>query len=168
MPYTHRAAAAALLLALAAACALPLSPVLVDQQPAQLPATVAAQPTLAATLAPTQPAASADPLPLAAHLPLAGWDNDGQHLSLLPVDPLTGRALADAGWTDLGSSYYPAFAPDGRTLALLIFSDGDGNGVIHFLDLPTWTMAKATIEVASYPMLMQFSTDSRSERSSLT
>ncbi len=155
----------ALLLALTAACAGPLSPVLVDQQSAQLPATTAplVAESTTAPLATAVPTAEGAPLPLAAHLPLAGWDANGQALSLLPVDPLTGVALAGAGWTDLGASYYSAFAPDGRTLALLIFSEvQDSGGVIHFLDLPTWTMAPATIPVASYPMLMQFSADSRS------
>ncbi len=170
MPTYLRCLRAALLPLLLAACAGPLSPATVAPPPKDTAVPVATNHPTAAPLA-----ATSAPLPLAANLPLAGWDENGGALSLRPVDPLTGAALAGAGWTDLGSSYYAAFAPEcvsppaalapgcGRTLALLIFSDDNSDrGLIHFVDLPAWTMTEATIAINSYPLLMQFSADSRS------
>jgi hypothetical protein len=176
MSLLRRLMALALLLALAA-CALPLTPVLIDQPPAPVPATLAAAPVAPASATPESTAAEApaptdtaalvtavpDPLSLADHLPLAVWGSDGSSLALQLVHPLTGAVLPGAGWDNLGASYNTALAPDGRTLALLVFSaEAGADGTLRFIDLPTWTVAPVTIAIETYPMLMQFSADSRS------
>ena len=176
MSRLRRYLAAALLLALAAACAGPLGSVLTDQQLAPAPTLAVAQPLEAtvaeavaattATALPETTAAAATatlaPLPLAAHVPLAVWDNNGEHLSLLPIDPRTGAVFEAAALTDLGSSYLAAYAPDGRTLALLIFEAQAVTGAIRFVDLTDWTISAPRIALVSYPSAMLFTPDGHS------
>src|SRR5439155_11140467 len=124
---------------LAIACTAPVSP------PAAVTTPVAAGPANA-TQAPMARPAGASPELLLARVEDPGPDGslDQQKLGVLRARPIDPRTLQDIpGFTplELGHHYKAALAPDGRTLATIVWPSGSSNagGVLPLVDPVAWT-----------------------------
>jgi hypothetical protein len=111
-----------------------------------------------AILSPPADVASAPP-----GLVLVTQDNEGYGLQGLPFDP---GSLADLpGYEPIGFGhhYQYAMSPDGRTLATITWPSGMHNrdGVLHFIDLPSWTEHSTGVTLDDYVNDLVFSPDGK-------
>jgi hypothetical protein len=157
-------------LLIAAACTVPVQPVMVEAP--EVEATLAAdalealQPATA-TLAPTVPA----PATLETSFIASFWDETTGTASLVPLDPRTGEALEGYAPLGLGEGYSAARSPDGHWLATLNYSDRacdawaggsrcqPSDGVLHFVDLANWRDTTTSVPAGSNASFMLFSPD---------
>jgi hypothetical protein len=111
-----------------------------------------------AILSPPTDVASAPP-----GLVLVTQDNEGYGLQGLPFDP---GSLADLpGYEPIGFGhhYQYAISPDGRTLATMTWPSGMHNrdGVLHLIDLPSWTEHSTGVTLDDYVNDLVFSPDGK-------
>ena len=70
------------------------------------------------------------------------WKGPSQGILLYPVDPARGSALPGYAPIPLGGSYFHAFSPDRRTLAIVSFATDSPsystNGSLLLIDLAAW------------------------------
>src|SRR5438094_5350854 len=124
---------------LSIAGAAPVSP------PAAVTTPVAAGPANATQAPMARPAGATAEL-LLARVEDPGPDGslDQQKLGVLRARPIDPRSLQDIpGFTplELGHHYKAALAPEGRTLAMIVWPSGSSNagGVLHLVDPVAWT-----------------------------
>jgi WD40 repeat protein len=133
--------------------------------PATLPATTGAStpgpatPTRVPALSPTPtlaPTLSPETEPVNAIL-IAGA---GDRFRAQPVDPQTLGDLPGYEPLELRHHYTGALSPDGRTWAVIVWSaDSDWGGVLHLIDLGTWTDTTTAYVFDGYVPDMKFSPD---------
>lgn len=80
---------------------------------------------------PLPPAPILTPEPISVGAPVIEYDNNGLG-KLLVISSVTGKTFEAFAPIQLGQNYSYAFAPDGRTLALV------SNGDLYLIDLPSW------------------------------
>src|SRR5215207_5554432 len=66
------------------------------------------------------------------------WKGHSQGILLYLLDPASGSALPGYEPIPLGGSYFHAFSPDRRTLAVASFAHETANGNLLLIDLAAW------------------------------
>jgi hypothetical protein len=103
--------------------------------------------------APTTPPATLTPTSEPTSLGVPVIDYANQKNELLVISSLTGKTLNALTPIPLGTSYFTAFAPDGRTLAVL--SDGQ----LYLIDLPSWKYRASDVGMYGWMNSMVYSPD---------
>lgn len=81
---------------------------------------------------------------------------------LFPLNPTTGMALSDYTPISLGRTFFHAFAPDRRTLAVISFpNDTTYNGSLLLIDIPTWETQRFELGLKGWVNTMVFSSDGK-------
>ena len=87
------------------------------------------------------------------------WKDSGEGHFLLPIDPVSGQALADYEPISLGQNYSYTFSPDWRTLAAVgyVSSQHPNGGSLHLINLQTWEDYVQELRLDAYVNAMDFS-----------
>lgn len=131
------------------ACAAPAAP----------QATPAPSITTGSTAVPTEDSAGAT---FETSLLAAEWKGGSEGILLYPLDPARGSALPGYVPIQLGGSYFHAFSPDRRTLAVVSFPNSpndSANGSLVLIDLAAWKTRQLETELNGWVTAMVFSPD---------
>jgi DNA-binding beta-propeller fold protein YncE len=114
---------------------------------------------IAPTLIPTEVAAKAT---FETSLLATEWKGRSEDILLFPLDPAGGTVLPGYTPVSLGQTYFYAFSPDRRTLAVMISpSDYAFNGDLLLIDLAAWKTRKVELKLHGWVRAMVFSPDGR-------
>ena len=87
---------------------------------------------------------------------------NGVGLQARPVDPATLAALPDYAAIDFGHHYTYAISPNRKILALITWpGDSRVGGILHLINLNTWTDTPADLRFDSYVNELTFGEDNR-------
>ncbi|MEW5988129.1 MAG: hypothetical protein AB1791_15970 [Chloroflexota bacterium] len=79
---------------------------------------------------------------------------------LILVDPRTGKDLAAFPPLEIGRDFFHALSPDGRTLAVIVYSnDYRSHGTLKLVDLRAWQVGPEITRLVSWSETMAFSAD---------
>jgi hypothetical protein len=87
------------------------------------------------------------------------WKGQAEGNLLYLLDPANGSALPGYEPIALGGTYFHAFSPDRRTLAVLSFAHETANGNLLLIDLPTWKTRQFETELKGWVTTVVFSPD---------
>ena len=91
------------------------------------------------------------------------WKAGSQSILLYPLDPARGSALPGHEPIPLGGSYFHAFSPDRRSLAIVSFPNDSpshsANGSLLLIDLAAWKTRQFETELNGWVTAMVFSPD---------
>jgi len=91
------------------------------------------------------------------------WKGHSEGILLYPLDPARGSALPGYVPIPLGGSYFHAFSPDRRTLAIVSFPNDSpsysANGRLVLIDLKAWKTRQFEPELNGWVTAMVFSPD---------
>ena len=91
------------------------------------------------------------------------WKGHSEGILLYPLDPARGSALPGYAPIPLGGSYFHAFSPDRRTLAIVSFPNDSpsysANGSLLLVDLAAWKTHQFETELNGWVTAMVFSPD---------
>jgi hypothetical protein len=121
------------------------------------PLTLSSQPDFVVT--PDQ-AIAPNPLPSDAITVLAVSEKQNSvapSLEARPVDPTTLADLSDYAPIDFGHNYTYAISPDRKTLAVITWL----KGVLHLIDLDTWSDTPTDVRIGDYTSELTFSADGK-------
>jgi len=82
-------------------------------------------------------------------------------LRMRPVDPATLADVPGIAPLDFAHHYVQTVSPDGRTMAAIIWPSGSSNagGMLHLIDLPSWTDTTTRVTFDDYVAGLVFSPD---------
>lgn len=124
------------------------------------PAAPQATPSLSIKTQPTAvPTESPAEATLETSLLVTEWKGQSEGNLLYPLDPARGSALPGYEPIPLGGSYFHAFSPDKRTLAVVSFAHETANGRVLLVDLATWKTRQFETELKGWVTAMVFSPD---------
>lgn len=90
------------------------------------------------------------------------WRGNSEGNVLFPMDPATGTALPEYAPIPLGHTFFPAFFPDRRALAVVSFpNENVFNGSLLLVDLPAWKTQTFELGLIGWVSTMAFSPDGR-------
>src|SRR5688500_6564894 len=87
------------------------------------------------------------------------WKGHSEGILLYPLDPANGSALPGYEPIPLGGTYFHAFSPDRRTLAIMCFLHETANGSLLLIDLAAWKTRQFETELNGWVTAMVFSPD---------
>jgi WD40 repeat protein len=91
------------------------------------------------------------------------WKGHSEGILLYPLDPANGNALPGYEPIPLGGTYFHAFSPDRRTLAIVSFPNDSpsysANGSLILIDLAAWKTRQFETELNGWVTAMVFSPD---------
>src|SRR5688500_6873147 len=87
------------------------------------------------------------------------WKGHSEGILLYPLDPANGSTLPGYEPIPLGGSYFHAFSPDRRTLAIMSFLHETANGSLLLIDLEAWKIRQFETELNGWVTAMVFSPD---------
>jgi len=121
----------------------------------------ASAPSPTTSTVPSAQQAAASPSPLLVNLTDSAPGSQ-QALRVRPVDPATLADQPGFASLDFGHHYVRAVSPDGRTMAVIIWPSGaNSGGVLHLIDLASWTDRATGVRFDDSVAGLLFSPDGR-------
>lgn len=90
------------------------------------------------------------------------WQGNPEGNVLFPMDPTNGTALPDYMPVSLGQTFFHAFSPDRRTLAVMSFPNENAyDGSLLLIDLEAWKTQRFELGLSGWVSNMVFSPDGK-------